>query len=368
MKQLTDTITFKRGVTVKNRLAIPPMTTRMSYYDGKVTGDEVAYYSMRTGDVGLFITGVANIQKNGMGWTGELGVYDDKFIPGLSRLASAIKRDGTKAILQIFHAGRMTNSKTIEGEQPVAPSAVASEREGSEVPRELTNDEIEEIIENFKLATVRAIKAGFDGVELHGANQYLLHQFFSPHSNRRTDKWGGSLEKRYTFIERVVDAVIGVVDEMGAKDFIVGYRFSPREVTNPGYNLKESLWLVDKLADKKLDYLHISLTRYDRVSDAPEYQEKSMLEYVHDTINGRMPLISVGDIRTRADLEAALEHSEIAAMGISSLIDPNWSAKMLANRDSEIHLNLNLQDLDLLMIASGTFEFIEMKAPDRVIK
>ncbi|WP_306528640.1 hypothetical protein [Megasphaera sp.] len=132
MTNLTDTLTFKRGLTVKNRLAIPPMTTRMSYYDGTVTGDEIAYYGMRTGAVGMFVTGVAYIQPNGKGWTGELSVDDDAFIPNLSKLASTIKRDGTRAILQIFHAGRMTDSKTIEGEQPVAPSAVAAAKKGAE--------------------------------------------------------------------------------------------------------------------------------------------------------------------------------------------------------------------------------------------
>ena len=196
----------------------------------------------------------------------------------------------------------------------------------------------------------------------------MLHQFFSPHSNRRTDKWGGSLEKRYTFIERVVDGIIETVDAMNVPDFIIGYRFSPREETDPGFNLKETLWLVDKLADKKLDYLHISLTRYDRKTNLPEYQEKSMLAYVHDAIGGRMPLISVGDVRTRADVEAALAHSEIVAAGCSSLIDPNWSAKILANRDAEIRQKLNVQDRDLLMIANGTYGFMKLKVPDRLVE
>ncbi|WP_251444011.1 NADH-dependent flavin oxidoreductase [Veillonella intestinalis] len=368
MKQLTEQVRLRNGVVLKNRLAIPPMTTRMSYYDDTVTGDEIAYYGMRTGDVGLFVTGVAHIQPNGRGWTGELGVYDDKFISGLSRLAATMKQNGTKAVLQIFHAGRMSDSKTLEGEQPVAPSAIASAREGSEVPRELTNEEIEEIIENFKAATVRAIKAGFDGVELHGANHYLLHQFFSPHSNRRNDQWGGSLEKRYTFIERVVDGVLSVVKEMNVPDFIVGYRFSPREETDPGFNLEETLWLVDKLADKELDYLHISLTRYDRATNLEKYADKSMLQYVYETINGRLPLVSVGDIHNRADLEAALQYSDIAAVGIGVLIDPKWFAKILAGRDNEIRHTLNLQDKDLLMISNGTYTFIEMKAPHLLVK
>lgn len=368
MKQLTEQVKLRNGVVLKNRLAIPPMTTRMSYYDGSVTGDEIAYYGMRTGGAGLFITGVANIQENGLGWTGELGVYDDEFLPGLSKLAATMKENGTKAILQIFHAGRMSDHKTLGGEQPVAPSAYAAGRAGSEVPRELTNDEIEEIIENFKAATVRAMKAGFDGVELHGANHYLLHQFFSPHSNRRTDKWGGSMEKRYTFIERVVDGVLQVVKESGHKDFIVGYRFSPREETDPGFNLEETLWLVDKLADKELDYLHISLTRYDRATDIAKYADKSMLQYVYEKINGRLPLISVGDIHTREDVEAALKYSDIAAIGTGVLIDPKWFHKILANRDSEIRRTLNQQDRDLLMIAPGTYAFMEMKTPHLLIK
>lgn len=90
--------------------------------------------------------------------------------------------------------------------------------------------------------------------------------------------------KRYTFIERVVDGVLGVVKESGHKDFIVGYRFSPREETDPGFNLEETLWLVDKLADKELDYLHISLTRYDRATDIAKYADKSMLQYVYEKL------------------------------------------------------------------------------------
>lgn len=105
MKQLTEQVRLRNGVVLKNRLAIPPMTTRMSYYDDTVTGDEIAYYGMRTGDVGLFITGVAHIQPNGRGWTGELGVYDDKFIPGLSKLAATIKQMVRRQYFRFFTQG-----------------------------------------------------------------------------------------------------------------------------------------------------------------------------------------------------------------------------------------------------------------------
>lgn len=366
-EKMNETYTFRRGLTVKNRLVVPPMTVRMSYFDGIVTGDELQYYGMRTGGAGLFITGVANVTPNGMGWTGEEGVYADYHIPGLSKLASTIQRNGTKAILQIFHAGRMTNTRTI-GEQPVAPSAVASARPGSETPRELKAEEIEGILKDFEEATKRAIKAGFDGVEIHGANHYLIHQFFSPHSNRRNDEWGGNLEKRARFLFEVVDRVTKVVDESGVKDFIVGYRFSPREETDPGFNLKETLWLVDRLADKPLDYLHVSLTNYDGKTNLSEYQEKSMVAYIHETIKGRMPLISVGNIHTKSDVENALKDSELAAAGTAVLIDPKWFDKILEGKEKDIRTFLPKADHDVLMISTGTFGFMKMKTPDLVEK
>lgn len=368
MAKMQEPLTFKRGLTIKNRVVIPPMTTRMSYFDGVVTNDEIQYYAMRTGEVGLFITGVANIQPNGLGWTGELGVYDDKFIPGLSKLAAAMKQGGTKAILQIFHAGRMTNRRTLGGEQPVSASAVAAERPGADVPREMSEEEILEVIENFKKATERAIKAGFDGVEIHGANHYLLHQFFSPHSNRRTDTWGGTLEKRFTLLEKVVDGVIDVVDTSGVENFVVGYRFSPREETSPGFNLEETLYLVDKLADKKLDYLHVSLTRYDGKTNLSAYQEKSMLQYIHEKINGRIPLISVGSIWHKDDLEKALAHSEMAAVGSAYLLNPRWLTLVLAGAKEQIKETIHPAECEQLMISNGVWGFLEMKIPERLVK
>ena len=135
MATLQEGITFKRGLTLKNRIVMAPMTTKMSFYDGVVTQDELSYYALRTGEVGAVITAAANVQEAGKGWEGELSVASDDMIPSLSRLSSTIKRNGTKAILQIFHGGRMTDSKVLRGVQPVAPSEVAAERQDAETPR-----------------------------------------------------------------------------------------------------------------------------------------------------------------------------------------------------------------------------------------
>lgn len=367
MSKLDHKYTFKRGLTFKNRLIMAPMTTKMSFFDGVITQDEMHYYHLRSGDIGAIITAAANVQEDGKGWEGELGVYDDKHIPGLAKLASAIKQNGTKAILQIFHGGRMSNSKILRGENPVAPSAVKAERLNAEEPRELLEEEIEIIIEDFKVAAIRALKAGFDGVELHGANTYLLQQFFSPHSNRREDRWGGSIEKRFMFIEKVVDKVTSAVDDYSKNPFIVGYRFSPEEYETPGIRFEDTLYLVDQLADKPLDYLHISLDRYNRISQSEAYQKTSMLDYVHQTINDRIPLIGVGSIETKEDAKKVLEKSEFAALGRALLAEPHWTRKVLNGREDTIRKTVAFEDREELFLTNGVWEFMENMMNDRLI-
>jgi 2,4-dienoyl-CoA reductase-like NADH-dependent reductase (Old Yellow Enzyme family) len=368
MTNLTDEYTFPRGLTVKNRVVIPPMTTKMSYFDGVVTNDEIEYYHMHSGDVGLFITGAANVQPDGKGWEGELGVYDDKFIPGLTKLASAIKTNGTKAILQIFHGGRMTNSSVLRGTQPVSASAVAAERAHAEVPRALESEEVVSLIHQFTLATKRAVAAGFDGIELHGANTYIIQQFFSPHSNRREDEWGGSLEKRYHFINTLVDEVIKTVDESGAKNFIVGYRFSPEEYENPGIRMSDTMYLLDQLVGKKLDYLHLSLADVTRVSKDSAYSDKPIIEYVNEKIAGRLPLIGVGNVRDGQDAKKVLTQADFVAVGCGVLIDPEWTSKVLAGHDELLRRELSIYDKELLHISNGVWSFLQEKMPDCLIE
>lgn len=185
-----EQVSLPSGITLKNRIVLAPMTHMSSNPDGTVSDAELAYYARRTGGAGMSVTAVTHVTPNGIGFPAQFGSYDDSFIPGLKRLADTMKQQGSKAVLQIFHAGRLTPEQAVPAGQVAAPSAVASERPGSPVPRELSDDEITSIIKDFGEATRRAIEAGFDGVEIHGANGYLIQQFFSPHSNRREDRWG----------------------------------------------------------------------------------------------------------------------------------------------------------------------------------
>ena len=337
-------VRLPNGVELRNPIVMAPMTTQLSFYNGEVTKDEIEYYENRSHDIGAVITAAANVQEIGKGWHGELGIYDDRFIPGLRKLANAIKSKGAKAIVQIFHAGRMTSSKVLNGKQPVSASAVKSLREGAEVPRALESEEILQVIGDFKLATVRAIKAGFDGVEIHGANTYLIQQMYSAHSNRREDEWGGSREKRFKFIDELVDGVIATVKENAENPFIVGYRFSPEEFEEPGLRMEDTFYLVDKLSVKELDYLHLSTNEYDRVSVEKEYADKPIIDYVVDTANGRIPVLCPGGVETEEDVENVLSKADMVVVGRSLIHDPRWGQKILNGEKTAILSELGIDE------------------------
>jgi hypothetical protein len=147
----------------------------------------VEYYRARAGSIGTIIVECCFIDDYGLAFPGAIGIDNDEKIAGLAKIADAIKAEGSKAILQIYHGGRMVDPQLIGGRQPVAPSALAAPREGAAMPRALSGEEVEGMIAKFGDGVRRAILAGFDGVEIHGANTYLIQQFYSPNSNQRDD-------------------------------------------------------------------------------------------------------------------------------------------------------------------------------------
>jgi len=349
----------KKGITVKNRIVIPPMTEMMSFSNGEVTRDELRYYRIHTGGAGMFITAVANVNDEGKGFEGELSAADDKFIPSLASLADAIHKDGTKAILQIFSAGRMTFTSVLRGKQPVSASAVTALRNNSEEPRALTADEVEQTIKDFGQATKRAILAGFDGVEIHGANTYLIQQFFSPHSNRRDDKWGGSLEKRMAFPFAVIDEAQKSIDKYADRPFILGYRLSPEEVEKPGITIEDTLAFVDEIKNKPIDYLHVSMGNVWRKSLNDPSIDTPLNLLIKEHLGEDIPLIGVGDIQSPADAEKVLDNGiEFAAIGRESLREPKWVQKVESGDENAIRYTLSLQDHDELGLSGTFWEFL----------
>lgn len=353
--------TFKnKPITLKNRVVIPPMTERMAFEDGTVTNDEIAYYAQRAGGAGMFITGTANVNALGKGFEGELSIADDKFIPQLSKLAAAMKNNHTKAILQIFSAGRMTNSKILRGQQPVSASAVAAPREGYEVPRALTSEEVLQTVEDFGEATRRAIAAGFDGVEIHGANTYLIQQFFSPHSNRRTDAWGGSLEKRMKFPLAIVKKITETIEQYSNKPFILGYRISPEELEEPGITLTDTLALIRKLKETKIDYLHVSQSDVWQTSKRDTSNDAIINEIIKKEVNGAFPIIVVGGLKTPDEVQKAAASFDLVALGHEIIWEPKWVQKVENGDENAIRYAISPADLADLGIAPSFLGIIAM--------
>jgi 2,4-dienoyl-CoA reductase-like NADH-dependent reductase (Old Yellow Enzyme family) len=358
---LLEPFSLGYGVMLRNRIVMAPMTTWAGNDDGTVSDEEEAYYRLRVKDVGLVITGCSHVQENGIGFTGEFAAYDDKFIPSLKRLAAAAKSGGAPAILQIFHAGVKTRPDLVS--DIVAASAVPGDvgpSAPSVTPRALADEEVEDVVHAFGEATRRAIEAGFDGIELHGAHGFLLQNFLSPHFNRRTDRWGGSLENRMRFPLAVVEAVRKTIADRATRPFVLGYRITLDEPHEDGLRIAESLALVDRLTDGRIDYLHVSLGNAleARPVDAPN--GPGIIEIVRDRLAGRIPFIAAGQIRTPEQAEEAIAAGlSLAAVGQVLVMNPDWVRFARGEAQGPIALDVAASDVPRLAIPSKLWSVIE---------
>ncbi|CAO96972.1 flavocytochrome c [Erwinia tasmaniensis] len=336
-------LTLPNGSVLKNRLLMAPMTTCTGFYDGTVTSELVEYYRVRAGSIGAVIVECCFIDAKGPAFPGAIAIDSDNKIPGLAKIADAIKTAGSKAILQIYHGGRMVEPELIGGKTPVAPSAIAAARVGATTPQALSAEEVEVMITKFGDAVNRAIKAGFDGVEIHGANTYLIQQFYSPHSNQRDDKWGGSREKRARFPLEVLEITHKMAQRFADPSFIIGYRFSPEEIEVPGIRFEDTLYLLEKLAARGLDYVHFSVGQLLRssivdVSDPTPLIGK-YLAMRSDRL-AKIPVIGVGGVINKADAESALEHGfDLVAVGKACIAYPDWADRVIDNDRLELFID-----------------------------
>jgi 2,4-dienoyl-CoA reductase-like NADH-dependent reductase (Old Yellow Enzyme family) len=248
-------------VEIPNRIVMPPMTTRTADAEGTVTDDTIAYYMARVrGGVGLITVEMASPEKAGRHRRRELGIYDDRFLPGLTRLVNEIHRGGAKASIQLGHGGGHTRVD-ICGATPVAPSAIPHPvyevTFETIVPEEMSRARIAQCVDAFAAAAERAQKAGFDCVEIHAAHGYLISQFHAPFENRRADDYGGSLENRARFGLEVLRAV-----KVAAHGMPVIYRLSVEDFFPGGLPYAEGRQIALWAADAGADALHISAGHY----------------------------------------------------------------------------------------------------------
>ncbi|MBN2027544.1 MAG: FAD-dependent oxidoreductase [Actinobacteria bacterium] len=331
------------GLELRNRAVMPAMGTGYGSPQGHVTERLKAYHSLRAeGGVGLIITEVCAVHPTGKALAAELGIYDDTFIPGLRELATAIKGAGAAAAVQLHHSGRETLPSLI-AEQPVGPSPVASRAMG-QVPRELSVDEIRELILCYAASARRAREAGFDAVEVHGAHGYLVHQFISPYSNLRDDAYGGDDEGRFRFAREVVREI----KKAAGDDFPLIFRFSSSEELKGGYDLEYILPLVEMLEEDGVDALHVSCGIYDSPGNPtspgmhhPYGINVERAAAVKDAVE--VPVIVAGKIHDPDFAEEVLQASkaDLVAFGRQHLADPYFLAKAARGRHEDIRFCLS---------------------------
>jgi len=307
-------------IRIKNRFVRSATNDRATTEEGRVTDELVDYYgTLARGEIGLIITGHSYIHPLGKGSARQLGVYDDSLIAGLRRLTDSVHETDGKIAMQITHAGRQTQAAII-GETPVAPSAIPYGLQ-KVMPRELSGAEIEAIIEDFGKAAGRAREAGFDAVQLHGAHGYLINQFLSPFSNKRTDKWGrgGSSSGRFTFLE----AVYKSVRERVGPDFPVTIKLAMRDFVEGGLQVDDCIDIASLLARLGIDAIETSggfsgameNIRRDVLPGKGEAYFRKEASRLKKKVD--VPVILVGGLRSKEVMEAILNAGDADFVSMS---------------------------------------------------
>lgn len=359
MKKLSDKVTFKHGAVINNRMVQPPMLTN-SGLSGMVNEDTISYWKARANSAGLVISEYNYVSPAGgpaITWADnrtQLAVYDDKFLPGLTKMVKAMKSGGNKALLQIAHTGREANYRAHLGLPVYAPDSANYPFLPYGV-QAFTTEQVEQVVKDFGSATKRAIEAGFDGVEIHGANHYLIQQFFSRFSNHRQDKWGDY----EAFPLAVAKEVFEVVRKYAPQDFIIGYRISPEEINpgNVGYTWHESTKLIDNLTNNfDFDYIHLSLPDYKA---KPKDSDKTFAELFRPVIGKDTKLIIVGDVMSQEAAEDALKYTDLVAAGRAQIIDANFAAKVVAGEGDKVITELSDEEEKEQTLTPGLREVMD---------
>lgn len=354
-----QTIQFRHGQVLNNRIVQAPMLTSSGLAQGKPSQDTLDYYQARNQSAAMIIAEFHYVSDNGgpCGTTRadrqQLAAKSPHNLAGLQALAKTIKYAGNKAILQIHHGGRHAGWLHKTGQEVLAPSA--KEFPFLDYPvREMTHEEIMAIIDDFANATELAVQAGFDGVEIHGANHYLIQQFFSPYSNLREDYWGGSLEKRMNFPLQVTRAVFDRAREVAPANFIIGYRISPEEIHdgNVYYSYKESTALIQKLNSiYDFDYIHLSLPAYNQVA----YHDPDVViaKEFKKILDPETALITVGGIFSEEDVEAGLEIADLVSIARGILLNPDFAHKLASGKAYQLNQKITPELLKNIALTPG---------------
>ena len=348
--KLFEKYKLNNNVEVPSRLAVAPLSLYGSDPSGHLLDEERQYLAKRATGIGLYILGAAAVSLEGIGIMGQPRALSEKDIPSLAERAKIVKDQGALAICQIVHGGLFGN-KQYSGKTPLSPSAEVGNKELEKMGilnddtrnKDLTNKDVLRIIKDFAYATELSIKAGYDGIEIHAANNFLVQQFYSGYYNKRKDEWGGSLEKRMRFPLEVVDACCKIRDKYNKPEFIIGYRLSPEEPFEDGITMTETLALVRALVKKPIQYIHVSQKNYFQNARRGEGAGTPRLKLIHDEIKGKVALIGVGGLFTEKDINKALisGYTEFIGVGRASMINRDLATLLKEGKGDKIEVEVD---------------------------
>ncbi|HAZ94855.1 MAG TPA: NADH:flavin oxidoreductase [Porticoccaceae bacterium] len=329
MSTLFQPLNFKSGQRMKNRFMLAPLTNTQSHTDGRLSDDEYKWLTMRArGGFGLTMTCAAHVQAVGQGFPGQLGIFGDEHMEGLTRLAQGINAEDSLSMVQLHHAG-MRSPADLIGQSPVCPSDHA---ETGAVG--LSLEAVEALIEDFILGAERAVKAGFDGVEIHGAHGYILAQFLSGTVNQREDKYGGSIENRMRPITEIIDGVRARCP----KDFLLGLRLSPERFD---VDLPDIIEVAKRvLADAQIDFLDMSLWDSFKEPEDEAFKGRSLLSYFTELERGDVALGIAGKLRNPEEVRLAMDANiDFVLLGRAAILHHDFPIQMNADANFTPILN-----------------------------
>ncbi len=309
IEKLFEPLSFARGAPMKNRFMLAPLTNQQSHADGRLSDEEFHWLTMRAqGGFGLTMTAAAHVQAAGQGFPGQVGIFSDDHLEGLTRLATALRAAGSLSAVQLHHAGNRS-PKDLVG-TPLCPSDHAETG-----ARGLTLPEVEQLRDDFIAAAKRAEKAGFDGIEVHGAHGYILAEFLSAEINRRDDRYGGTVENRSRIIFEIIDGIRATC----RPDFQIGLRLSPERF---GLKLAEIRDVAaEALRQEKIDYLDMSLWDVAKEPVEEEHQGRTLMRYFTDLPRGNVRLGVAGKIMSaKAAVEVLEAGCDFALIGRAAIL------------------------------------------------
>lgn len=352
MKAWQSPYIFPGGLELRNRMVFAPISTMSSSNIGLLSDKEIQFYKSRSKNMGLVILGSANVSKMGKAYDHNVTISHDAAIPNLKKYNNEIHETGAKSVIQLYHGGSSTQFLSSQEEVYTVSTFYEKQDYKEKQYHELTESEILQILKDFGKAIHRAIQSGFDGVEIHGGNPFLVQQFLSPRSNQRKDFWGGNEQKRFRFLEALLKLANEIKEKEAKHPFAIGIRLAMEEIGEDGITFLETCRITKKISQLPVDYIHFNQNNLFEMQN-----EQMKVNMIKEMIQKPICVIGNGSVDTEEKIEDALKVVPLVSIARSLILHSTFPV--------ETNLPFSVKELskDKLLIPDGLWRSI-IESPD----